>query len=271
MLTTSIHNQTLAPSCVEQRKSSRMKYVKQLGLQTSCVFSALFLAAALPASADWSDNFDSYPTGSVAGQGGWQGWTGNAAVAGTVSTTFASSGPNSLQLVAGNDTVQPFTGVNSGSWTLSFQQYLPSSSSGSSWTILMNQYPNNLNWSVQVLADLSAGLIGVFDGAGTQQGVTLSLVRDQWVNMRFDINLSANSVTSYYNNTLFGTMPWQSGGINQLQGLDLYPDEGAGTAQVGAIYYDNFQLTAVPEPSSLALLLIGGVAAGFARSRKSAA
>lgn len=150
------------------------------------------------------------------------------------------------------------------------KQYLPSTSGGSTWIILMNQYPNNLNWSAQVLADLSAGLIGVFDGAGNQQGATLPLVKDQWVDLRFEINLDANAVTSYYNNTLIGSMAWQSGGINQLQAVDLYPDEGAGTAQVGPIYYDNFQLTAVPEPSSLVLLLVGGLAV-FVRSRKSVA
>ena len=65
-------------------------------------------------------------------------------------------------------------------------------------------------------------------------------------------------------------MAWQSGGINQLQAVDLYPDEGTGTAQVGPNYYDNFQLTAVPEPSSLVLLLVGGLAV-FVRFRKSAA
>lgn len=247
-----------------------MKYVNSLCVQTSCVAIALCLATVLPVRADWSDNLDSYSAGSIAGQGGWEGWSGNAAVAGTIATGTAFSQPNALRLVAGNDTVHPFTGVSAGSWSLSFKQYLPSTSSGSTWAILMNQYPNNLNWSAQVLCDLSAGLIGVFDGANTQQGVTLSLIKDQWVDLRFDINLDANSVSSYYNNTLIGTMPWQSGGINQLQAMDLYPDEGAGTTQVGPIYYDNFQLTAVPEPSTLGLLLVGGLAV-FARSRKSVA
>ena len=245
--------------------------LKHLRVQTSCAALTLFLAAAIPAkAADWSDNFDSYTTGSISGKGGWEGWAGTPAVAGTVSTANSFSAPNSLRLVAGNDTVRPFTGVTSGLWTFSLKQYLPSTSSGSTWTILLNQYPNNLNWSVQVLSDLSAGFIGVFDSNGDQQGATLNLIKDQWVDMRFEINLNANSVTSYYNNTLIGTMPWQSDGINQLQALDLYPDESAGTAQVGPIYYDNLSLTAVPEPSSLSLLLIGGLAV-FVRSRKSAA
>jgi len=246
-----------------------MKYVNQLFAQTSCAALALSLTAVTPARADWSDNFDSYATGSISGQGGWEGWGGTASVAGTVATGTAFSQPNALRLVAGNDTVHSFSGVNSGLWTLSLKQYLPSTSSGSTWTILLNQYPNNLNWSVQVLSDLSAGLIGVFDGAGNQQGATLNLVKDQWVDLRFEINLSGNSVTSYYNNTLIGTMPWQSGGINELQGMDLYPDESQGTAQVGPIYYDNFQLTAVPEPSTLGLLLVGGLAV-LVRSPKSA-
>lgn len=245
--------------------------LKHPSVQTSCAALTLFLAAVIPATAaDWSDNFDSYTTGSISGKGGWEGWAGTPAVAGTVSTANSFSAPNSLRLVAGNDTVRPFTGITSGLWTFSLKQYLPSTSSGSTWTIFLNQYPNNLNWSVQVLSDLSAGLIGVFDSNGNQQGATLNLVKDQWVDMRFEINLNANSVSSFYNNTLIGTMPWQTGGINQLQALDLYPDEGAATAQVGPVYYDNLSLTAVPEPSSLALLLIGGLAV-FARSRRSAA
>ena len=232
---------------------------------------ALLGTVSLASGQSMFDNFDTYTVGSIAGQGGWQGWTGNAAVAGTVSTLQASSGAQSLQLVAGNDTVRPFSGVTSGLWTLSLQQYVPSASSGVSWVITMNSYPSSLNWSAQVQADISQGLVGVFDGAGVQAGSTLSLIKDQWVDIRFDINLGANSVSTFYNNTLLGTHAWQSGGLNQLQALDLYPDEGAGTAQVGSIFYDNVQLqpTVVPEPATVSLLLLGGLAILF-RARKRA-
>jgi hypothetical protein len=213
------------------------------------------------------DTFDTWGIGSIAGQGGWQGWNGNAAVAGTVTSARAYSGGQSLQLVQGNDTVRPFTGVTSGQWSLSLRQYIPSTSGGSTWTILMNQYPSNPNWSAQLLVDISQGLLGVFDGAGTQQGATLSVIKDQWVELRFDMNLSANSVSSYYNNTLIGSFPWQIGGINQFQALDLYPDEGATTGQTGAVYYDDVRLTLIPEPTTGAFLLLGGLAMLF-RTRR---
>lgn len=243
-----------------------MKRKSIRGLITAAAF---FGAVSLANAQGFIDNFDSYTLGSIHGQGGWEGWTGIAGAAGTVSTLQASSGTQSLQLVAGNDTVRPFSGVTSGLWTLSMQQYVPGASSGSSWIITMNSYPTSLNWSAQILADFSAGVIGVFDGAGTQQGSTLSLIKDQWVDIRLEINLDANSVSSYYNNSLIGTHTWQSGGLNQLQALDLYPDEGATTAQVGSVFYDNVQLTLVPEPSTIGLLLLGGLAVLY-RVRKRA-
>ena len=173
-------------------------------------FTRLISTVALPGAAcavsgqSMFDNFESYTLGTVGGQGGWEGWTGNP-VAGTVCTAQASSGTQSLEVVAGNDTVHPFSGVASGLWTLSMQQYIPSASSGSSWVILMNNYPTTLNWSEQMLVDISGSLVGVFDGAGAQQGSTTTVLKDQWVDIRFEIDLDASSVTSYYNNTLLAT------------------------------------------------------------------
>lgn len=234
-----------------------MKSKSLKGLVTSLALVAVVSSASAQAM---FDNFDSYTIGSINGQGGWEGWTGNAAVAGTVTAAQAYSGTQSLRVVAGNDTVRPFTGVSSGWWSLSLMQYIPSTSSGNSWVILMNSYPANLNWSEQMLVDISAGLVGVFDGAGAQQGGVLSIVKDQWVPIRFDINLTDNTVSSYYNDSFLATHTWQSGGLNQLQALDLYPDEGSGTAQVGPVYYDNVQLSIVPEPASMGLFLLGGLA-----------
>jgi hypothetical protein len=222
---------------------------------------ALFGAVSLASAQSMFDNFDSYTLGSISGQGGWEGWTSIPSVAGTVSTLQAFSGTQSLQVVAGNDTVRPFSGVTAGQWTLSLQQYVPSASSGGSWVILMNSYPSSLNWSVNVFTDITGNVIE----SDEVPGATLPLLKDQWVNIRFDIDLDANSVTSYYNNALLATHPWQSGGLNQLQALDLYPDEdtGGGTAQVGSVFYDNVQLTLVPEPSTIGLLLLSGLAVLF--------
>lgn len=215
------------------------------------------------------DNFDTYTLGLIEGQGGWESWTGYSGITGVVSTDQASSGTQSLKVVSGQDTVHPFSGVNSGLWRLSLQQYIPSTSSGDTLTILMNSYPNNLNWSAQVLADISQGLIGVFDGTGTQAGKTLLLVKDRWVDMYFDIDLSANSVSVHYNNLLMATYAWQTGGINELQALDIYPSEDPTYKQVGPVYYDNVRLEMIPEPATAGLLVLGGLALLF-RSRKQA-
>ena len=220
--------------------------------------------AALPASgAVVFDNFDSYPTGSINGKGSWEGWTGNAAAAGTVTSALSSSAPNSLQIVRGNDTVRTFSGVNSGFWRLTLQQYIPSSAAGRTWVILMNSYPNNLDWSEQLRVDIGAGTVLSDNGFAS---ATVPLVKDAWATLRFDINLTTSAVSSYYNNTLLSTHAWHDGtGVNALQGMDLYADEdtGAGTAQVGSVYYDN--LTLIPEPTSLSLLVLGGLALAFRR------
>lgn len=211
-------------------------------------------------------DFDSYTLGSIAGQGGWEGWTGNAAVAGTVTAEQAFSGTQSLKVVKGNDTVHPFTQVSSGQWTLSMQQYVPSTASGQIYTILMNSYPANLNWSVQTLVDASAGLIGEFDGwSGVQQGSSLSVVKDAWVELRYEIDLTANTLSAYYNGSLLGSHAWQSGGQNQFQALDIYPSEDASSGLAGAVYYDNVKLQQIPEPGTLALLGLGGLALALRR------
>lgn len=220
---------------------------------------ALFGIASVSNGQSVFDSFDTYTLGSVGGQGGWEGWTGNNAVAGTVTTDQASSGTQSLRVVAGNDTVRPFSGYAGGQWSLSLMQYVPSTSSGDSWVILMNNYPATLNWSVDMNIDISGNAVW----SGEVPTASVPLVKDQWVPIRFDIDLTANSVSSYYNNTFLATHAWQSGGLNELRALDLYPDEGGASgfiAQVGAVYYDSLQLTQVPEPTALALLALAGLA-----------
>ena len=211
----------------------------------------------------WSDGFESYAAGSnIAGQGGWEGWTGNVAAGGTISTAQAASGTQSLQIVRGNDTVQRFSGINSGVWELTLQQYVPSSANGVTWVILMNSYPSSLDWSANVAASRLNNRV-----VSGETGAFLPLVVDQWAEYKFTINLTAGSLTTFYNGQFLDTHPWRDAtGLDQLQALDLYADENTadGTAQVGSVYYDNVSLV-VPEPTSFALLALGGLALALRR------
>lgn len=229
-----------------------------LGFSTA----ALLAAATVTNAADFFDNFDSYAPGSIQGLGGWAAWTGSdVSAAGNVSSARAFSGTQSLEIASGDDTVQTFTGIDSGLWSLTLEQFVPPTAGGTTWVILMNQYPNNLNWSVNLKFDITAGTVT----SGEDASASTALVEDVWTPLRFDIDLDASTVSIYYNNAFLTTHAWQSGGINEFQGLDLYAD----ASQSGSVFYDQVRLTQVPEPSSLALLLVGGLAF-LVRTRKQA-
>jgi hypothetical protein len=222
--------------------------------------AATLLATVISAGAQaMSDGFESYPLGSIQGQGGWAAWTGApVSYAGTVTNTFAASGAQSLQIVQGNDTVQTFSGVASGLWSLSLQQYVPASAGGTTWVILLNDYATAQDWAGQMTMNITAGTVGLAEEAAA----SLPLRKDAWVDIRFDIDPVARSFAAYYDNTLLATHVWD--GVAELRALDLYADEGAGTAQVGPVYYDNVAL--VPEPATLSLLVLGVL--GFALRRR---
>ena len=248
---------TSSPLAFSGQSKNNMKTTLQISLAT---VAALTFAANAGA---WSDGFEAYAVGSnINGQGGWEGWTGIAAVGGTISAAQAASGTQSLQIVRGNDTVQRFSGVSSGYWELTLKQYIPSTSSGDTWVILMNSYPANLDWTANVNASRTSNLVT----SGETAGASLPLQLDKWVEYKFAINLDALTLTTYYDGQLLDTHPWRDAtGLNQLQALDLYADEdtAGGTAQVGPVYYDDVML--VPEPTSLSLLVLGGLALAFRR------
>jgi hypothetical protein len=132
------------------------------------VLAALIVAGGV-AQADFMDNFDSYTPG-AANQGGWKGWDNTPAWEGAISTAFSLSSPNSLEISGAADAVHEFTGATSGVWEFSMQQYIPSTSTGKTYVILMNDYADGgpYDWSVQIGCDMNAGTINSeIGGAGT--------------------------------------------------------------------------------------------------------
>ena len=188
----------------------------------------------------WTENFDSYATGSqMHGQGGWKGW-GNVPGAGALTSDVQShSTPNSVAIEAASDLVHEYSGYTSDVWTYTVWQYVPSSFSGISYFLLLNSYDdpgNNLNWSTQLSFD-SGTLMVANDGP---DGGTLPLVTDQWVEIRVDINLDNNTQTVYYGGDLLFTGSWtegmSGGGVLNIAAVDLY----ANSATV--VYYDDISL-----------------------------
>ncbi len=193
-----------------------------------------------PVGGGWSDNFDSYATGaSLHGMGGWKGWNNNPAFTAFTSDSQALSAPNSVDINGNTDPVREFSGYDSGVWIFTAYQYIPSSFSGTSYLILLNQYDDagaTNNWSVQVNFDAASGNI-VNDG---NSGGTGTFLTDQWVEIRVEIDLDADTQAFFYNNTLLYQGSWSDevsgGGITSIGALNLFANNAS------TVYYDDLSL-----------------------------
>ncbi|UCF14022.1 MAG: LamG domain-containing protein, partial [Phycisphaerales bacterium] len=165
--------------------------------------------------------------------GGWEGWDGNAGAGAPTSSDYAFSGSNSVEIIGSADLVYPLD-ITGGRWELTAMQYIPSGTTGTSWFILLNQYPNNKDWSVQTQFNLATGAITTqYDSSASAV-----IVYDQWVEFKCVIDLDNNTVDEYYNGEFFSTHQWDDGGKNTLQVIDLY---GNGAS---SIYYDDIVIAA---------------------------
>jgi len=212
------------------------------------------LALTAPAAVYFSDGFDAYAAGSnLHGQGGWKGWDNVAAAGAIVSTDYAFSGSQSVNVSGPTDLVHEFACAG-GQWEVSIDQYIPPTASGTTYLILLNTYSDggaDNSWSVQIPIDIEAGTAGY----ELREAVDpLTVKKDQWANWTFKIDLDANTVGTYYNGNLWTTQAWQIDGANSLAAIDLYANGAT------PVYYDN--LTVVPEPTTLvglSLLLSGAL------------
>lgn len=216
------------------------------------------MAAPAVASAQWSDNFDSYADGTVmSGVGGWSGWDNTPAAAGIIDNVVSVSSPNSMSIPAAADAVYAFSGVDSGVWTITAQQFIPRAFSGSTYFILLNTYavggPND--WSSQLIFNGSTGIVT----DDNRPGSTVQFVRDAWAEIRVEIDLDADTMSAFYNNQLVSSGTWTTAGSSatSIGAIDLFGN-GAST-----VFYDNVSL--IPTPGAAGLLCLAGLAANRRR------
>jgi hypothetical protein len=210
-----------------------------------------------PNLVNWYENWDAYPTGqNMHGVGGWKGWGNSSAATAYTSDVQRISLPNSIDIHGDSDLVHEYA-IDDGVWTYTAWQFVPADFSGQSYFILLNDYDdacNNCNWSVQVNFDSSNNLV---TNVGITGG-TLPLVKGEWVEIRLEIDLVANTQSFYYGGDLLYTGTWteenSGGGITSIGAVDLYAQYAS------AVYYDDLSLV---EPGVEEPMHIGDIAGAF--------
>lgn len=208
-----------------------MKAARVLG-----VFTVLALCAVVPVQADWEENFDSYQLGSqMIGQGGWEGWYLDPNAGAIVSNDFARSAPHSVKCELASDLVHPNLGATSGQWELEAWHYVTAVPPSATYFIANNEY-NGQNqtaqWSIEVQFTSGGKVLDDFRAESND----INIIPGQWVKLHFDIDLDANTMDSYYNDTLLSTGVYAiRGGAVALENIDLY---SAGPVE----YFDDIEL-----------------------------
>jgi hypothetical protein len=193
-----------------------------------------------PVSGGWSDNFDSYANNTnLHGVGGWKGWDNSPAATAFVRDDQALSTPHSVEIMTTSDLVQEYSGYTSGGWAYTTWQYIPSSFTGDTYFLLLNEYNDGgpYNWSTQV--HFTGGNV-INDGIS---GGTTPIVFDEWVEIRVEIDLTNNTQAFFYDGNLLYLGTWteenSGGGQLEIQAVDLYANGAS------AVYYDDMSLEAI--------------------------
>ena len=182
------------------------------------------------------EDFDSLAVGSnMHDVDGWEGWWGDAQWGASVTDAVAYSGTNSLEIVGTRDDLVPnWPVLNSGVYVLTVMQYVPAtttagqmffgplSSYGASW--------DEMGWLGTILTNCETGKVYV-DELDADTRVEEDLVRDQWVELKTEMDFDNNVCSFYYGDVLLGTRECPSS-----QGVDMWPGDG-----IAAVYYDDFR------------------------------
>lgn len=190
------------------------------------------------------DDFDGYAPGSVlAGQGGWEPWLGDGSVGNAEITPVSLDAPHGVAIDGTDDLVQPFSGVEIGSWIVVAHQFVPEDATGESHFILMNQYVSDgssLNWSLDLVMDSDLGVVRDFNEPGT----SVPLRRGTWVPVKAVVDLDADHLRVWYGEEIVVDRSWSDGfgqsGAVELAAIDLFCNGGS------VVFYDDLIVSPYP-------------------------
>ena len=191
------------------------------------IASALLALAAPTAAQQWSDNFDTYTGGqALFNVGGWTGWDNTAGAAGSVDSNRSRSFPNSLRGGPATDAVHPGLGVKSGKWRLTAWQYIATGEFTGDVYFVGNSVYNHggpYSWTIEVQCDTTTG--NVLDDLRAHTPTPVKF--DRWVEYRFDIDLDANTMTTFYDGIQLSSGVYAASGPRALDNIDLFNNGGS--------------------------------------------
>jgi hypothetical protein len=210
---------------------------------------------------DWNEDFESYSDGQLLDNvNGWRGWDNSSGVVGNCSTEQAHGGTKSIRTDANDDAIHNFA-YNTGAGTVTAWVYLSEATfADDHYFILNNEYVDlgPYKWFTQLHFDKTGGVDGdntVYDDLRTETGTAPAIAFDQWVEIRVELDIAADTCTTYYNNIEVSTgVLFVEQGLHEVQNMDLY--------SVGATcYYDDLSITGLtnvlPCPSDFAANQVG--------------
>ncbi|MGH9893566.1 MAG: hypothetical protein ACREA0_16575, partial [bacterium] len=187
---------------------------------------ALTIGPGSPSIAqDWNEDFESYSDGQVLyNVNGWSGWDNVQQVAGSCTTQLAHGGNKSILIEPNDDAIRTFeAGYNAGQGTMRAWMYLPfSQHTADTFYIVQNEYAHGgpYQWCIEYQFDITTR--NVLDDFRNESGV-VNIIYDQWVELRFEIDIETDSITCYYNNQEVSTgQLFIRGGDPQIKNIDLY-------------------------------------------------
>ncbi len=189
-------------------------------------------------SQGWVEPFEAYEVGiDLHGQGGWKGWDNNSAYGALVSDAQARNGANSAAVVGSSDLVHEYSGYTSGRWAYKAMQYVPGDFSGTQYFIILSIYSDggSKNWASQVSFNSGTGKVH-----SDEDGAELDLIKGQWVELRLEIDLDADTQSFYYGGQKLYEKGWtagvRGGGALDIAAVDLFANNAS------VIYYDDMSL-----------------------------
>jgi len=194
----------------------------------------------------WEDGFDDYTLGQfldgTPDDGGWTGWDDTPAAGAYVVDTEVLTSPHSVDVVGATDLVHEYQGLTAGQFTYTAWQYVPEDFIGQSYFILLSHYEvpatqESCLWAVQIRFDSDLGIVESEYG-----GPSTTLITGQWVELRTEIDLDADSYSFYYDGELLETKAWTATpnnnflGVLEISAVDLFANGAT------SVYYDNMSI-----------------------------